>query len=133
MGFLPGKDFMKTTKILTEDIARLRVSSLPTRPSAPAAFGGRGYTAAQLKEAFDRLPLYIVERFNSLLDDVVALGDGSLAAAIPTGIGDGHTLAQLFCDVGDGNLATYMLVGDKSLAVLLSELESRIGELEARV
>lgn len=124
---------MKTTKILSEDIAGMRVSSLPSRPSAPAAFGGRGYTASEVKEAFDRLPLYIVERFNSLIDDLTATGEDSLAAAMPTGYVDGHTLADLLKDIKNGNFAAYLLVGEKSLAMRLAELEARLDELEADV
>lgn len=124
---------MKTTKILSEDIAGMRVSSLPSRPSAPAAFGGRGYTASEVKEAFDRLPLYIVERFNSLIDDLTATGEDSLAAAMPTGYVDGHTLADLLKDIKNGNFAAYLLVGEKSLAMRLAEFEARLDELEADV
>lgn len=109
----------------------MRVSSLPSRPSAPTAFGGRGYTASEVKEAFDRLPLYIVEKFNSLIDDVRAVGDSSLAAAMPTGYGDGHTLANLLEDVKNGNLAAYLTVGEQSLAMRLAELEARLDALEA--
>ena len=121
---------MKTTKILSEDIADMRVSSLPSRPSAPTAFGGRGYTADEVKEAFVRLPLYIVEKFNSLIDDVRAVGGDSLAAAMPTGFYDGHTLADLLEDVKNGNLAAYLTVGEQSLAMRLAELEARLDALE---
>ena len=46
------------------------MSSLPTRPTAPSAFGGSGYTATEMKAAFDRLPLKIIERFNLLLSEI---------------------------------------------------------------
>ena len=44
---------MKASKILNEQIKNLKVASLPSRPTAPTSFGGRGYTANQVKEAFD--------------------------------------------------------------------------------
>ncbi len=56
------------------------VASLPTRPTSPREFGGRGYTAAQLKEAFDRLPRLVAERYNEL---VGYLTDGSFLSELP--------------------------------------------------
>ena len=50
---------MKTTKILDSEIANLKISSLPSRPTAPTAFGGNGYSAKEMKEFFDKLPLFI--------------------------------------------------------------------------
>ena len=70
---------MNTRKITESDIAPLKISSLPTRPTAPTAFGGKGYTATEMKEAFDKLPLKIIESFNSLIDDIEY---GALAEAI---------------------------------------------------
>ena len=35
---------MTTNKITDSEIESLKVGSLPTRPTAPTAFGGRGYT-----------------------------------------------------------------------------------------
>ena len=121
---------MNTTKILAEDIKNLKVAAMPARPPAPTAFGGSGYTAAEVKAAFDRLPLYIAEKFNSLLDDIAALGDGSLAAEIPTGLGDSHSLSELFRDVENGNFASYMHVGDATLAAAIAELKERISAIE---
>ena len=106
---------MNATKITDEELSGITVSSLPTRPTAPKAFGGAGYTSADLKMAFDRLPLLLVERYNALLEDAEALGDGSLSASIPTGIAEGHTLADLFADIENGNLAAYIKIGNDSL------------------
>ena len=117
---------MNTTKILETEIEDLKISSLPARPTAPSAFGGRGYTAKDMKAAFDRLPLFIIERFNSLLDDVTETGDGSLAADIPTGISDAHTLRDLFSDVLTGAFAAYLSLGDESLSELRERLEDEL-------
>ncbi len=62
-----------TTKISASEISDLRISSLPLRPTASPQSGGSGYTAADMRAAFDRLPLFIIERLNSLIDDVAAL------------------------------------------------------------
>ncbi len=61
---------MNSRKITEADIADLKISALPTRPTAPSAFGGKGYTAAEINAAFDRLPLYIIERYNELIEDI---------------------------------------------------------------
>ena len=119
---------MTTEKIKNAEIAALRVSSLPSRPNASGAFGGRGYTAAEMKEAFDRLPLFLIERFNSLLDDIAASGDGSLADTVPTGLGEGHTLADLFSDIGSGALAGYLSTGEEKLSARLDRIDGEIDD-----
>ena len=123
---------MNTKKILTEQIIDLTVASLPTRPTSGTMLGGRGYTAKEMKEAFDRLPLFIVEKFNSLLDDLASTGEGSVAAEIPTGISEGHSLSRLFSDLKDGNASAYINVLGKSLALTISEIYERLSALERR-
>ena len=80
------------------------------------------FTSAELKAAFDRLPLLLVDRYNMLVDDAGALGEGSLAAEIPTGIAPEHTLTDLFADIENGNLASYIRVGDESLLSVINRL-----------
>ena len=63
---------MKATKITNADITPLRVSSLPSRPTAPKAYGGLGYTAAQMKSAFDAFPMFLANKFNALMTDITA-------------------------------------------------------------
>ena len=121
---------MKAKTINDEDILELRLSSLPTRPTAPKSNGGMGYGANEMKAAFDRLPLYIIDRFNDLIGDILALGDDSLSGAIMTGIKDGHTLNRLFTDVTSGDMASYLTVLGKSLAVQISEMSTEIAELK---
>ena len=122
---------MKTKKFLDTEIETARVSSLPTRPTAPSSLGGRGYTAKEMKEAFDRLPLLIIERFNLLLDDIKAEGDESILKEIPTSIKEGHSLYDLMCDIKRGNLASYLTCGDVSLAERLYNIEKRLCDLES--
>lgn len=83
---------MKTNKITDSEIESLKIASLPTRPTAPTAFGGKGYTATEMKAAFDRLPLRICEAFNSLIDDVES---GALCEALAAT----EPLASLIADV----------------------------------
>ena len=123
---------MRTKKITEEDIRNMKISSLPTRPTAPSSLGGRGYTSAEMRAAFDRLPLYIIERFNLLLEDISAVGEDSLASAIKTEIREGHSLSDIFCDIKDGEFAKYLSVGDMSLYYKLCKIEERISRLEEK-
>jgi len=126
---------MNTKTITNADIADLKVASLPSRPTAPTSFGGRGYTATQMKEAFDRLPLHIIEKFNSLLTDLTSppTDQGSFSASLPTGISEGHTLSRLFADITNGNLASYLKVLDTTLTAYLTALKARVDELRGDV
>jgi hypothetical protein len=118
---------MNTKTITYDEISDLTVASLPTRPTADPLYGGEGYSAEDMKRAFDRLPLFIIERLNMLIEDAARLGEGSLSAEIPTGIREGHTLAQLFSDIENGNLASYIKIGGESLSTVISRLEERCG------
>lgn len=118
---------MNSEKILYDELAPLLVSSLPTRPSASTAFGGGGFSPAQLKDAFDKLPMLLVRRYNDLIDDIRSTGDSSLAGEILTGIGDyNHSLSNMFSDITNGNFASYLNVGGESLASLLAKIKERL-------
>ena len=118
---------MKAKAVTEAEMAPLRVSSLPTRPTAPAAFGGKGYTAKEMKEAFDRLPELAIERINDLIDDV---GSGELAKSLATGITAAPTLANLLSDLESGSLASYMGVFGTTLAAYLSKLREDVDEIK---
>ena len=120
---------MKSKNILKTEYEPISVSALPTRPNAPTAFGGLGYTSAELRAAFDRVPHLIIERFNALLDDI---SDGALCAEIKTGIREEHTLAQLFEDIKNGNLGAYLAVNGVSLLSKLLDIETRLTALERK-
>lgn len=83
---------MNTKKITDSEIEPLCVASLPTRPTAATAFGGKGYTATEMKAAFDKLPLRIVEGFNSLISEIE---NGALAITLASM----EPFASLFSDV----------------------------------
>ena len=117
---------MNATKITDGELCEAKISSLPTRPTSPTAYGGRGYTATEMKEAFDRLPLLLAERYNLLLDDISALGGGSLADSVPTGLSEEHTLFDLFGDIENGNLASYLKVGNATLYSILNRLMTAV-------
>lgn len=122
-----------TTKIKDEDIAKRGVSSLPTRPTVPTAYGGRGYSSDEMKAAFDALPIFLASKINSMIDDAAREGSDSLAAAIPTGISEGHTLADLFSDILSGAILGYITLHGESLFDLITNLRSEVDLLkEAR-
>lgn len=122
---------MKTTKLLDSEISPLKIESLPTRPTVPEAYGGAGYTASDMKRAFDRLPLFIAERLNSLLDDILAEPEASVLADMKSGIYEGHTLYQLLCDIKSGAVSDYLTVGEGTLSEMKDAQELQIGELKS--
>ena len=124
---------MKTKRIENREIENLRISSLPTRPTAPKSLGGVGYTSKEMKEAFDKLPLFIIERFNTLLEDVALVGEDSLAASIPTGIRENHTLSNLFGDIKSGELASYLTVFGESLFTVIANMRSDIDDINKKL
>lgn len=124
---------MKAKEILNSDISDMMISSLPTRPTAPRHLGGMGYGAAEMKGAFDKLPLYIIEKYNELIGDIQTYGNDSLAATIPSGIKSGHTLHSLFEDVQTGELATYFSFFGKSLLAHMITLYDEIDGLKSKL
>lgn len=124
---------MNTYKIIESEIADLKISSLPRRPTAPVAYGGRGYTQDQMKAAFDKLPLLIIERFNSLIDDIEREGEGSVTESIKTGLDENHALKNFFDDVKNGNLASYLVVGDATLIEKIYQLSSELESIKQQL
>ena len=106
---------------------------MPSHPTSPKLLGGRGYTAADMKAAFDRLPMLLVERLNSLIDDIKDAGDGGVAAAIPTELSDNHTLKEMFEDIRNGNFASYLAVGEASLLSVITELRLEIASIKEAI
>ena len=117
---------MTVSKITDADISKIKVSSLPSRPTAPKSFGGAGYTATQLKEAFDRLPIYIISRFNELIDDLTREGEEGVLGSIPSGIEENHTLSDLLSDIVSGNFASYLTVLGGSLTDQLGGIKEEL-------
>lgn len=112
--------------ITQTEINQNKVASLPSRPNASTAFGGAGYTSLQLKQAFDRLPLLLAERYNELVEAITSLGEQGLIANIPTNIldpeGEPYTLNQILQHIKDGTFATYLKIGSSYLDLVLASL-----------
>ena len=120
---------MKATKITFSESSKCSVSSLPTRPTAPSTFGGKGYTAVDMKAAFDKLPLFIIERYNALIDDISALPEESVSGEIKTGITETHTLSELFSDIKSGDALSYIGAFGTTLAEYLLKLREDVDAL----
>ena len=124
---------MRAKKILSSEIAELKVSSLPTKPTAPKSMGGMGYGAKEMKEAFDKLPLFIVERFNALMEDIISTDADALSGAISTGIKEDHTLRDIFNDVTTGEFAAYLKIFGESLVSHLIGIKADIADMKTRI
>ena len=109
---------MKASTILTTETDALRISSLPSRPTAPKAFGGGGMSSSELRAAFDALSLLIIQRYNALLSDI---SSGELAEALVVNRSDRTTLADIYD----------YIKSDSSSFSALSELESIKARLKA--
>ncbi len=122
---------MKATKLLESEINSLKIESLPTRPTVPEAYGGAGYTATDMKRAFDRLPLFIVSRLNALLDDILAEPDSSVLASMKSGLSESHTLYDMLVDIKSGAFAEYLSLADETLSELRSRVDLKLSELRS--
>ena len=117
-------------KIAPEKIKELSISSLPTYPNTPAAAGGAGYSSADIKQSFDALTLYVIEKYNELIDAIKTEGEGNITEEIHTGLGSGHTLHKLLSDIFSGSFAIYMRVNGTSLTTVLNRLDVRLKKVE---
>lgn len=122
---------MYASKITDTEISNNRIASLPTRPNASVAFGGKGYSATEMKMAFDKLPLIIIDRFNTLLDDIRRTDEDALIASIPTGIAPEHSLQKMMLEIPSGEFAGYLKVGEESLATAIANIYAEIEALKA--
>jgi hypothetical protein len=124
---------MNTTKISENEITTNSVQSLPTRPNAPHTFGGEGLTAAELKAAFDALPILIAERLNMLIDDICAEHGTGITDSIKTGINDSHTLKDLLDDIKSGSFISYLAAPTGTVAEYLLSLREDVDMLKAQL
>ncbi len=119
---------MFTTKITESEIEPLAISSLPTRPNAPSAFGGKGYSAREMKECFDALPRLIIERLNLLIEEL----EGELVFErimdLDFELDYPYTMADFLEDFATGDLASRLTLGEggESVGEVLPELIEKV-------
>lgn len=124
---------MQSKNLEYSEIEELKVSSLPTRPTAPGAFGGRGYNSSEMKAAFDKLPLYLFEKLKLLIEDLTAEGEDSYVGGYKTGIKEGHDINTLLSDIVDGNFAKYLVVNGINLHKRMIDLNIELAYLKERL
>ena len=117
---------MKSHTITNEEIEALKVASLPNRPTAPEEYGGHGFTAKEMKAAFDRLPLYLVERFNDLIDDIETESSDSILRSVKLGLGNGMTLYDFLLFFETGQILSIIPFGEENLSYYLVRLRRDI-------
>jgi hypothetical protein len=119
---------MSAQKITVSEINERLIENLPTRPNAPTSMGGKGYSAKELKAAFDSLPRLIAERYNELIDDLTNPEGSEIINGVKTGPSETDTLGAFLESVKNGSfLENVMLDGE----VLIYYLRSLRSELEA--
>lgn len=114
---------MKTTTITRTEIEPMLIANLPTRPTAPTAFGGKGYTASEMKAAFDRLSIYVMDRLNMLIDDIIS---GDVCDSVPTGIAGAPTLDELLNAFTSGMLPSLIRIDSSTLTAYLDKLRADV-------
>ena len=117
---------MKSHTITNEEIEALKVASLPNRPTAPEEYGGQGFTAREMKEAFDRLPLYLVDRLNDLIDDIETESSDSILRSVKLGVGNGMTLYDFLLFFETGQILSIIPISEESLSYYLIRLRRDI-------
>ncbi len=124
---------MNTKTISESEIADLKISSLPTRPTSSRINGGRGFSANEMKAAFDNLPLFIIKRLNSLIEDIEGNEDGSLISSLKTGISEEHTLKDLFEEISSGEFINRLSIENESLTSYLCQIKSECEEIKRQI
>ncbi len=116
---------MSIRKISEGEVREKWVQRLPDTPNRAGRFGAAGLSAAEMKAAYDALPLCIVEHFNEL---VTIIEEGRLSEWIPAA--GGRSLATLLADVTSGALSDYLtLDGKRSLSALAAAFDSHRHEV----
>ena len=124
---------MSLQEITERELSLYGVVSLPTRPGASREFGGRSYTPTELKEAFDRLPRLLAERYNELVRQV---SEGDLAETLTvTRDGEPVSLQAYLKDITERLLeeeqkSSGLTQTDASYGALIEELQKAVDEID---
>ena len=113
---------MKTKTMTKEELTPLSVASLPTNPTAEKR-GEKRYTPEELKAAFDRLPLYVAKRLNSLIDEIEG---ESFAFSVKLGEED---LGSFYLDTLSGRILDRIPILDTTLTEFLLSMRRDIDTL----
>ena len=124
---------MSVQKISETEIDERLISNLPTRPNAPTSMGGKGYSAAELKSAFDSLPKLIAERYNELIDDLTnPEGSEIIKSFKPEGL-SGESLEDFFESVKESTILDRLIIDGDVLSYYLRALKSEVESLRSLI
>ena len=112
--------------VFPDEYEHLKIASLPSNPTAGVNYGGLGYNSNQMKAAFDALPLFILEKLNRLIDDICTDPELSISGELRTGIEEAPRLCNIFEHITSGMLASYLAVGDETLATQIAKIKDDI-------
>lgn len=122
------------SKIITEaEVSALKVASLPTRPTAKEAFGGKGYSAEEMKAAFDKFPEFILAKLNLLINDLLVAGKDSYVGNFQSGTFLNYSLQNLIDGIANGEFAHLLMVNGHSLVNRIQTMEREIQNLKSKV
>ena len=111
---------MNIRSITEEEVRERWVQRLSDTPNRRGRFGTAGMTAAEMKAAYDALPLLIVGRFNALVDAILT---GEIGRIIPAT--EDESLADLLAGIRSGRFAELLTVdGARTLTALAAALDT---------
>ena len=120
---------MDKYKISANEFARVSFERIATRPNIATSRGESGMSQEELKKRFDAPSRLLRDKFNALIALIAGEGDkDSLLDYLQTGIDEGKTLREVLADITaeNGAFASYLSVGDMTLAKKLAQLEGAV-------
>ena len=117
-------------KIQESELKTLGISNVSTTPTKRTPYGESGFTAAELKERFDKLPRYLAARLNEIFE---GMETGELAGGIKLSA-DGGSVKHILNGLFDGSVADKLLIKtpteEVTLAVAVVKLLKLLDEID---
>ena len=116
-------------KISANEFAKVSFERMATRPNTATSRGESGMGPEALKKRFDAPSRLLRDKFNALIALIAGEGDGEcLLDYLQTGIDEGKSLREVLADITaeNGAFASYLSVGDTTLAKKLAQLEDAV-------
>ena len=120
---------MDKYKISADEFAKVSFERMATRPNTATSRGESGMSQEALKKRFDAPSRLLRDKFNALIALIAGEGDKeSLLDYLQTGIDEGKSLREVLADITaeNGAFASYLSVGDTTLAKKLAQLEATL-------
>jgi hypothetical protein len=112
--------------ITEEEIANNSVKKLANRPSSPSRYGESRLTAEEVKEAFDKLPRLIAQRYNTLISQIRQYGGDEIITTAYDG--NRKSLNEIFSELESGLFANALKCakGGESLSVFYEKMRMKV-------